>query len=164
MLSRLRNNGPNDLWVIINYYANSSLTINPRKSLMQPDVHAPTDELHVKVLKKSLSTDLLLRIFAPLKRGRLKCMAFWNCSMCVAVKSRIKDKKRYWPARLGVLFCAFQGQQKFNVLEVLFCRKPCGRMNNAKNTVHVSRKKIFVSLCVIWLLNVDRERKSRRES
>ena len=29
MLSRLRNNGPVDLWVIINYYANSSLTVIP---------------------------------------------------------------------------------------------------------------------------------------
>lgn len=54
MLSRLRNNGPADLGVIINYYANSSLTINPlsKASCWLTNVNAPVDELHVKEQKK----------------------------------------------------------------------------------------------------------------
>lgn len=54
MLSLLRSNGPTDLWVIINYYANSSLTVNPltKASCSLTNVHDLTDALHVKGIKK----------------------------------------------------------------------------------------------------------------
>lgn len=51
LLSCLRNNDPTDLWVIINYYANPSLAVNPPQNS-----HMQADELHVKVKKQNRTT------------------------------------------------------------------------------------------------------------